>query len=194
MVMIHSTKQRLLNIGLTMLLEHGYNDLGIQALLAATRIPKGSFYHHFKDKEDFALQVLDQYMRAVHAGLDVCLGDHGRPPLERVRCFFEMTQQDYREQGYMGCLLGGLGQELSGVNEVFRRKIEGCFSEMAERMALCLEEARQDGDIPADSDPRQMANVLIDCWEGAALRSRLRREATPLNAMLDFYLRSAAAR
>jgi TetR/AcrR family transcriptional repressor of nem operon len=179
---------------MAMLLEHGYNDLGIQALLAATRIPKGSFYHHFKDKEDFALQVLDQYMREVHAGLDACLGDKGRPPLERVRCFFEMTQENYREQGYMGCLLGGLGQELSGVNEVFRRKIEACFSEMAERMAICLEEARQDGDIPADSDSWQMANVLIDCWEGAALRSRLRREAAPLNAMLDFYLRSAVAR
>ena len=67
----------------------------------------------------------------------------GRPPLERVRRFFEMTQQNYRKEGYMGCLLGGLGQELSGVSEVFRRKIEECFSEIAERIAVCLEEARQ---------------------------------------------------
>jgi TetR/AcrR family transcriptional repressor of nem operon len=191
---MYSTKQRLLNAGLAMFLEHGYNDLGLQALLAATRIPKGSFYHHFKDKEDFALQVLDQYIGEVHAGLDACLGDKGQLPLERVRCFFETTQETYREQGYMGCLLGGLGQELSGVNEVFRRKIEACFTAMAERMAICLEEARQAGDIPADSDSWQMANLLIDCWEGAALRSRLRREAAPLNAMLDFYLRSAVAR
>ncbi len=99
---------------MAMLLEHGYHDLGIQALLEATRHPEGSFYHHFKDKEDFALQVIDQYMGQVHAGLDACLGDQGRPPLERVRRFFELTQQSYREEGYMGCLLGGLGQELSG--------------------------------------------------------------------------------
>ena len=191
---IHSTKQRLLDAGLTLLLEHGYNDLGIQALLDATRVPKGSFYHHFKDKEDFALQVLDHYMQAVHAGLDACLGVEGRPPLERVRGFFEMTQASYREQGYMGCLMGGLGQELSGVNDVFRGKIESCFAAMAERLAQCLEEARLTGDMPADADPWQMANVLIDCWEGAALRSRLRREPAPLNAMLDFYLRSASAR
>jgi TetR/AcrR family transcriptional repressor of nem operon len=177
-----------------MLLEHGYNDLGIQALLAATGVPKGSFYHHFKDKEDFALQVLDQYMRAVHAGLDACLDDQDRPPLERVRCFFEATQDDYREQGYMGCLMGGLGQELSGVNDVFRLKIEACFAEIAERLTTALEEAREQGDVPANFDARQMANVLIDCWEGAALRSRLRRDAAPLNAMLDFYLQSATAR
>jgi TetR/AcrR family transcriptional repressor of nem operon len=191
MLPTHSTKQRLLDVGLPMLLEHGYHGLGIQALLEAARTPKGSFYHHFKDKEDFALQVIDQYMRQVHAGLDDCLGDKDRPPLDRVRRFFELTQQSYKKEGYMGCLLGGLGQELSGANEVFRRKIETCFSEMAERIADCLDEARQRGDIPAESDTRRMASLLVDCWEGAALRSRLRGNASPLTAMLDFFLQSA---
>jgi len=191
---MHPTKQRLLDAGLAMLLEHGYNDLGIQALLAATATPKGSFYHHFKDKEDFALQVIDQYVRHVHAGLDACLGDSTRPPLERVRRFFELTQQSYRKEGYMGCLLGGLGQELSGVNEVFRRKIETCFSEIAARIAVCLEQARKQGDMPPDSDPRRLATLLVDCWEGAALRSRLRGNAAPLKAMLDFYFTAAVRR
>ena len=192
--MTHPTKQRLVDAGLAMLLEHGYNDLGIQALLAATATPKGSFYHHFKDKEDFALQVIDEYMVQVHAGLDACLGDEARPPLERVRRFFELTQQNYRKDGYLGCLLGGLGQELSGVSDVFRRKIDGCFSEIARRVAVCLEEARNRGDIPADSNPRRMASLLVDCWEGAALRSRLRGNAAPLTAMLDFYFLGIMAR
>jgi TetR/AcrR family transcriptional repressor of nem operon len=194
MQMTHPTKQRLLDAGMPMLLERGYNDLGVQALLAATSIPKGSFYHHFNDKEDFALQVIDQYMRQVHEGLDVCLGDSSRPPLERVRRFFEMTQESYRKEGYLGCLLGGLGQELSGVSDVFRHKIEGCFSEMVGRLADCLEEARTRGDILADSDTRRLASLLVDCWEGAALRSRLRGNAGPLTAMLDFYFESAVAR
>jgi len=148
----------------------------------------------WQDKEDFALQVVDQYMGHVHAGLDLCLGDTGGPPLERVRRFFELTQQNYRKEGYMGCLLGGLGQELSGVSEVFRHKIEGCFSEIAKRIAVCLEEARKSGDIPADSNTRRMASLLVDCWEGAALRSRLRGNAAPLTAMLDFYFQSAVGR
>jgi len=194
MVTMHSTKQRLLSTGQTMLLQHGYNDLGIQALLASTNVPKGSFYHHFKDKEDFALQVLDQYMSAVHAGLDACLADASRPPLERARCFFETTMESYGEQGYMGCLMGGLGQELSGVNERFRHKIEDCFATIAGRLETCLEAARQRGDLPADSDTRTMAQTLVDCWEGAALRSRLRRDPAPLKAMLEFYFRSAVAR
>ena len=190
----HSTKQRLLDAGMAMLLQHGYHDLGIQALLEATSTPKGSFYHHFKDKEDFALQVIDQYMGHVHAGLDVCLRDTRRLPLRRIRRFFQLTQQNYRREGYMGCLLGGLGQELSGVSEVFRRKVEGCFSEIAKRIAVCLEEARSRGDIPADANTRRMASLLVDCWEGAALRSRLRGTGAPLTTMLNFYFESAVIR
>lgn len=187
---IHATKQRLIGAGLPLLLKHGYNDLGIQALLAATGVPKGSFYHHFRDKEDFALQVVDTYMAQVHEGLNACLGDTTRPPLVRVRAFFEMTKQSYHEDGYMGCLLGGLGQELSGISEVFRQKIELCFSTISQRMAGCLQEAQQIGDIAADFDVRQMADLLVDCWEGAALRSRLRRNPNSLDEMLNFYFRA----
>lgn len=188
--MTHSTKQRLIEAGLHMLLKHGYNDLGVQALLDATRTPKGSFYHHFEDKEDFALQVIDTYMAQVHQVLDLTLSDQKVPPLARVRGFFEAVRQSYQGEGYMGCLLGGLGQELSGISEVFRKKVEECISAIAKRLAVCLEEARERGEIPIDSNPRQMANLLVDCWEGAALRSRLRRSPASLDAMLDFYFRS----
>lgn len=184
---MHATKQRLLDAGLRLLLAHGYNDLGIQALLEATNVPKGSFYHHFKDKEDFALQVLAQYLQGVHATLDTCLSDQSQPPLQRVRRFFETTEQTYREQGYMGCLMGALGQELSGVNEVFRLAVETCLTEIAARLTPCLEEAQRRGEIPATLQPRQLAELLVNCWEGATLRSRLRREPSSLTEMLDFY-------
>jgi TetR/AcrR family transcriptional repressor of nem operon len=190
---MHPTKRRLLDAGLAMLLEHGYNDLGIQALLVATGVPRGSFYHHFEDKEGFALDVVDQYMRGVHAGLEACLRDASRPPLERVRRFFETTKEHYRQEGYMGCLLGGLGQELSGASEVFRRRIDGCLTEIVQQLTVCLDEARQRGDLPAGSDPRGVASLLVDCWEGAALRSRLQRDDAPLDAMLDFCFSALAA-
>lgn len=190
---IHATKQRLLDVGLGLLLEHGYNGLGIQTLLAAGETPKGSFYHHFADKEDFALQVVDEYMRHVHTGLGQRLADESRTPLQRVRRFFEVTQDSYQDEGYLGCLLGGLGQELSGTSEAFRGKIEECFLQIASTIAGTLEEASHRGELRADIEPTAMANLLADCWEGAALRSRLRRSPTPLTSMLDFYFQSTSA-
>ena len=185
-----STRQRLIDAGLRMLLERGYNHLGVQALLDATGVPKGSFYHGFRDKEDFALCVIDAYMAEVHMALDACLADTSKPPLDRIRAFFEMVEAKYRSEGYMGCLLGGLVQELSGVSDVFRARIAECFAAIAHRIAICLEEARCAGDIVAEADPATMADLLVDCWEGAALRCRLRRSPESLGAMLDFYFAS----
>lgn len=190
--MASDTRQQLLEQGMALLLRHGYHDLGIAALLEATEIPKGSFYHHFKSKEDFALQVIDLYMKEVHSGLDFCLGDESLPPLQRVRRFFELSEEKYRSEGYLGCLLGGLGQELSGVSEVFRRKVEQCFSEIARRIAGCFESAVERGELAQETDPHKLAELLVNCWEGAALRTRLRRDPAPLREMLDFYFRLAA--
>lgn len=190
--MATETKQQLMEQGVAMLLRQGYNNLGIAALLEQTGIAKGSFYHHFESKEDFALQAIDLYMKEVHAGLDQCLGDDSMPPLKRVRHFFETTAEKYRSQSYLGCLLGGLGQELSGVSEVFRRKVEKCFTAIARRIARCLQLAIDRGDLAKDTNPKAMAELLVNCWEGAALRTRLRRDPAPLRQMLDFYFRAAS--
>ena len=92
-----------------MLLERGYNDLGIQAVLDEAEVPKGSFYHHFKSKEDFALQVIDLYMGEVHKGLDACLGDTTRPPLQRVRGLLRGDARELPEGGLPRLPAGGTG-------------------------------------------------------------------------------------
>ena len=128
-------------------------------------------------KEDFALHVVDRYLAEVHALLDQALGDTDRAPLERVRLFFERLMALYASQGYLGSFIGLLGQELAAVNTAFRRRMEGAFDGIARRLAEPLEEARRRGDLPAEADPLQAANLMLDCWEGAAARSRLLRSA-----------------
>jgi len=189
---MHSTKQRLVDEGLRMMLRQGYNSLGVQALLDAASVPKGSFYHHFADKEDFAHQVIDAYTSGVHSALDACVTDTSMPPLERIRAFFRQVEQQYRQEGYLGCLMGGLGQELSGVNDAFRAQIEQCFESIAERLQTCLDAAKTEGSISPFVDTARMSSLLVDCWEGAALRSRLTKSPAPLDAMLDYYLSSIA--
>ncbi len=190
---MHTTKRQLLDAGLSLLLERGYNALGVQDLLKATGTPKGSFYHHFESKEDFALQVVDLYMEGVHHGLRACLTDAAAPPLQRIRNFFEATRDHYRTEGYLGCMLGGLGQELAGASDAFRTKIDSCLTTIADHLAVCLTEAQERGDLSARVEPRKLSMLLVNCWEGAALRSRLKRCPDPLNEMLDFYFQSATS-
>lgn len=70
---------------------------------------------------------------------------------------------------------------------VFQKKIEECLGAIADRVTVCMKEAQSKGEIPKSADPRHLANLFVDCWEGAALRSRLRQDPAPLNSMLNFY-------
>jgi TetR/AcrR family transcriptional regulator, transcriptional repressor for nem operon len=188
---LHITKRRLLDAGLATFLERGYNATGIQDLLVATSVPKGSFYHHFASKEDFALQVVDRYVAEVHVILDQALGDTERAPVERVRLFFERLLAMYESQGYLGSLLGLLGQELAVVSTAFRRRIDEAFDGIARRLADTFEDARTRGDLATDTDALQTATFMLNTWEGAALRSRLSRAAAPLEAALEASFRGA---
>lgn len=191
---MHETKQRLILAGLRLMLARGYHAVGVQDVLGETGIPKGSFYHHFESKEDFALQLIDAYQGNVHLLLAATLKSSGRPPLDRVRAFFDGVRAAYADEGYLGCFLGALGQELSGASDVFRRKIDGCLGEISAGIRFCLDEARERGDLPATTDAAAMADLLVNAWEGAALRSRLVRSAQPLDGVLDFYFSSMASR
>ena len=44
--------------GAAVMTRRGYHGTGVQEIVQAAGIPKGSFYHYFASKEDFALQAL----------------------------------------------------------------------------------------------------------------------------------------
>ena len=187
-----SARERLIAVGLELLLEKGYNGLGTQEVLTRAKAPRGSFYHHFADKEDFALQVVDAYMAGVHSALDQCVADETLEPLSRIRAFFDLVRTGYRAEGYQGCLLGGLGQELASTSPAFAERIAGCLSYIGSRLQVCVEEAQRRGQVRADVDAAELAQRIVDCWEGAALRSRLTSSDAPLTSMLDLVLSAVA--
>ena len=53
------TRELLLRAGVEALTAKGFSATGIDEILRRVGVPKGSFYHHFKDKEDCALKVID---------------------------------------------------------------------------------------------------------------------------------------
>ena len=162
--MSDTTKERTLEVGLRILLRHGYNDLGVQAVLEEAGIPKGSFYHHFASKEDFALQVVDRYMRDVHQGLDASLGDTALAPLQRVRKFFDCHATSIARM-VSRVHAGGLGQELSGISPVFQKRSRLVSADCKPHRRLHGRSASHRCSA-AGSNPRHLANLIVDCWEG----------------------------
>lgn len=190
-----NTKAELLDHGVQLLLDRGYHSTGIQEVLKAADVPKGSFYHHFGSKEDFGLQAAEQYADAGYALLDATLDDKSKAPLERVRSFFEQIFEDWSSGDCRhGCLLGNLGQELADVNEPFRLFIAATMDRWTERIARCLAEAQKDQALPEHADPMLMAHALMDGFEGAALRMKLAKTPEPLERFMYFYFEQVLQR
>ena len=58
---IQDKRARILASGTSVMLRKGYNGTGVQEITKGAGVPKGSFYHYFESKEDFAIQALHYY-------------------------------------------------------------------------------------------------------------------------------------
>ena len=86
--MTKDARTALIGEGLRALLANGYDGVGLAAILGAAGVPKGSFYHFFRSKEDFAGAVLDAYEQHYIELRQSILGDVTQSPLARLRSYF----------------------------------------------------------------------------------------------------------
>jgi TetR/AcrR family transcriptional regulator, transcriptional repressor for nem operon len=189
------TRLELLEAGTDLILERGYNHCGLDQILKAAGVQKGSFYHFFKNKEDFALQVVDAYAEQRLAQLDRDLGDTDYRPLERLRRYFEGAARRHRDRGYRkGCLFGNLGQEMADQSEVFRTRLEEVLSLYRAKITDCLREAQSAGELRTDLKAELLAGFCLNSWEGALLRMKVAKGYEPLEdfliVMFEIVLRS----
>ncbi|HWI40554.1 MAG TPA: TetR family transcriptional regulator C-terminal domain-containing protein [Verrucomicrobiae bacterium] len=159
----------------------GYTATGLDAVLKRAGVPKGSFYHHFGSKEEFGLAVIEEFSRRFLSRLDVFLSDPSLTPLTRIRIFLQRGLERLAEhQCTVGCLIGNLGQELSGQNERIRISIDGILFSWKERFARCIGEAQQGGELPPSLDPLVIAGFILSGWEGAVLTAKVMKSPKPV--------------
>lgn len=191
------TRQRLIEAGAEFMHRQGYAGTGIQQVLDACGVPKGSFYHYFKSKEDFALAVVDFHAGRMGAGARALFADPARAPLERLQHFFAYFLGCFADRthplGQSGCPIGNLVQELAAASPVFQQRLDAVLCGLEQCMADLLREARAAGEISARLDPEETARFISSSWEGAILRAKATGDATPLVRARDFILQMLTA-
>ena len=177
-----STREEIIRKGAALIHAQGFNATGIQQVLDAAGVPKGSFYFYFKNKEDFGLTAIDYFREFIHSMADKYFKKDNTPPLEKLSLFFDAYTDIFKKMDLCrGCPIGNLMQEMSDLNATFRKKISEVYSEMQKGIEQLLEEARARGDIKADTDTPQMAQFIINAWEGAIMHMKLVKDTEPLS-------------
>ncbi len=173
-------RTRLLAAGLALVHAHGFAASGVKDITDGAGVPKGSFYAYFPSKEAFAAAVLEHYWADIEARLVPILGTPGLAQ-ERITRFFHALADEHEAGDFLlGCLVGNLSLELGGSSEPTRAELARILDRWDQALTECVRSGQQgSGDVRTDIDPAELASLLIEAWEGAALRGKVTRSRTP---------------
>lgn len=188
------TREKLLDEGVGMLMERGYHGTGLQDLLAGVRVPKGSFYNYFASKEDFGAEVIRHYIEPFIRRLDDCLTEAEGDALSGLRCYFRGLIEELEERRFKGgCLLGNLIGEIGDTHEICLAALREAVHRYRDKLEEGLARAQREGRVRTDLSPGAMADLLVDCWQGALLRMKVEQSVRPLEvcigSLLDGYFK-----
>jgi len=184
---IHS-KDDILQVGLNIILTKGFNGTGVEAILKQANVPKGSFYNFFSSKEEFGLAIIDKYVTEIGERFHAIFNDESLPPLERIRKSFETLIARFEGNDCSkGCLIGNLSLEMSDQYEKIRQRLEQSLQGWTKALSRLLLHAQKDKTIPEDLDPEMLAENLISSFQGALLRSKVKKSPEPLNNFIYLY-------
>lgn len=182
------TRERLLTAAFEEIFRTGYQAASLKNILEDTGVTKGALYHHFPDKAALGLAVLEEVVR--RPLLDAYLNpleEQGEDPLSTLQAVLRGRADDFDgDEGVMlGCPLNNLAQEMSPLDEDFRRAAKGILDEWIDGFARVLDEARKQRVVRDDVDPRQMATFLVAAVEGSFGLAKNARSVDVLRTNLD---------
>ena len=179
----------LIKAGLQALTTHGYDGVGLGAILRTASVPKGSFYYYFKSKEDFAGAVLDAYEQHYIEMRRVILADTSRSPLQRLKDYFdELERIHVSEIPLGGCLYGVLAQTVAVRSPEFRDKLSAVFATWDGQLQGLIEQAQAAGEVDRHFDAQDAASFLIEAYEGALIRMKVDGGAAAFDRFRRFAL------
>ncbi|WP_025290848.1 TetR/AcrR family transcriptional regulator [Sphingomonas sanxanigenens] len=175
---ILDTAQRLIGAG-------GFSGVGLNDILAAAGVPKGSFYHYFASKEAFGRDLLDHYFGKYLAEVDALLADERVPARERLGAYWQFWRQNQERDDPEGkCLAVKLGAEVSDISEGMRTALKHGTSAIIARLSRVVAQGQADGSIEASRPPGDLAESLYQLWLGASIMAKIARSGDPFDAAL----------
>jgi TetR/AcrR family transcriptional repressor of nem operon len=169
-----NVREKIVDAGLKVLIEKGFNGCGVQDITDAAGVPKGSFYNHFESKEALGAEVVERYGR--DNPRRATLADTSLSPLPRLRAHFERLNETFTDARFgRGCLLGNFSAELAGQSQLIRERLAELYLAWSTDIATVIAQAQADGSISTRTPAADLAAFLLDAYEGALLRARVEK-------------------
>jgi TetR/AcrR family transcriptional regulator, transcriptional repressor for nem operon len=192
---IEDPRTKLLDEGVALLMQQGYHGTGLQELVQRVGVPKGSFYNYFQSKEAFSAEVVAHYIAPFIQRLDALLARGDLSADAALKTYFEeLIAETERRDFKGGCLLGNLIGEVGETSDLCQSALREAVHRYREKLREGVARAQREGAFRKDLDAREMADLLVNFWQGALLRMKIERSVRPLTqfceTLLDGYFKA----
>jgi TetR/AcrR family transcriptional repressor of nem operon len=174
------TRERLLQAGFQEVYRSGFQSASIDTILAATNVTKGALYHHFDSKEELGHTIIEEIIAKLTLDKWSRPLQRAKNPINTLIAIVQATSVRPKDvKG--GCPLINLTQEMSALDEQFRKRLETIFHAWQEGIATALRRGQAQGTVRRDLVPEETAGFLIAMYEGYAMLAKNAQDAAVWN-------------
>lgn len=161
------TREKILQAAYCEIHRHGFQAASLSAILADTGLTKGALYHHFANKHELGLAVVDE---VIGATLEAQVFRPLRESADPIRTLLQiLDNRGYgipAEEVALGCPLNNLMQEMSPVDEVFKTRLSAVLARWRDGLIEALQRGQAQGTIRSTVDCPAAALFILSAWEG----------------------------
>jgi len=161
------TRGKILMAAFEEIYQCGFQAASLNNILKNTNITKGALYHHFNNKMELGYAVVDEVIYTTLKANWIDPLTKSNDPISTIQKILaesgaQMTEEDVR----LGCPLNNLSQEMSPINEGFRKRITTVYTEWQDAVEGACERGKAVGNIRKDADSKQLAVLFVATLEG----------------------------
>lgn len=173
-----ATKEKLLDSAQELVFERGFTATTLDLMLEKAGLTKGAFFHHFKNKDDMAVALIERYLDGEATLLKRLIdrAEHlSRDPLQQLIIIIGFIIDDIETDGPLskGCLFASYAFELAEFDENVRALARQGFLKWREIIGGKISEVTKMYPARFPTDPTDLAEAMLAAFEGGVVIFRM---------------------
>jgi TetR/AcrR family transcriptional repressor of nem operon len=180
------SRTKLLDAALYVIRAKGYSATRVEDICAAAGLTKGSFFHHFKSKEELALAAAEHFASRAE-GLFATAPYRRLPdPVDRLLGYVEFRKAILLgELPQFTCLLGTMVQEAYETHPLIREACDRYIAAHAHTVAADIAQAMRSRGIQAEWTAESLALYTQAVIQGSFILAKARHSAQVAASCID---------
>jgi AcrR family transcriptional regulator len=165
-----ATRRRILDSAFEEFYHHGFQGGSLNRIVERAETTKGALFHHYKGKNDLGHAVIDQIIGGQVRELWIEPMGQSSDPVEDLKSLLRkcmaQSSENQSEGLCNGCPLNNLAQEMSGLDDSFRTRLNKIYDDWRQALADAFQRGIQAGNVRKSVSPDAVAAFVVAGFTG----------------------------